>query len=112
MMSKKGNLLAVIELWLQENQITLAELAEEMGVSVPFLKNILVGERRLTSQRLTQIMNITNIPRATLLGVCDSRVFAGYRVSTNVGAMTMSHRHQIQQVALLLNAYESFRGSH
>lgn len=111
-MSKKGNLLTVIELWLQENQITIAELAEEMGVSVPFLKNILVGERRLTPQRLTQIMNITNIPRTTLLGIYSPQLFAGYRVSTNVGAMTMSHRHQIQQVALLMNAYESFRGSH
>lgn len=109
MMSKKGNLLTVIELWLQENQMTIVELAEEMGVSVPFLKSILAEERRLTAQRLTQIMNITNIPRATLLGICNPQLFAGYRVSTNVGAMTMSNRHQIQQVALLLNAYESFK---
>lgn len=108
-MSKKGNLLTVIELWLQENQMTIVELAEEMGVSVPFLKSILAEERRLTAQRLTQIMNITNIPRATLLGICNPQLFAGYRVSTNVGAMTMSNRHQIQQVALLLNAYESFK---
>lgn len=42
--------------------------------------------------------------------IYQSDLFAGYKVITKLGTkLSPEHKHQIQQIAILLNAYESFK---
>ncbi|WP_234404978.1 hypothetical protein [Paenibacillus bouchesdurhonensis] len=46
--------------------------------------------------------------RASLLGLSDKELFAGYCVIPRGGSgLSIANKHQIQQIALLLNEYES-----
>ncbi len=96
--------------WVEENQITNTKMAKLIDVSEAFLQGLLKGDRRITSKRLKQFAEITNIPRASLLGLSDKELFAGYSVipygSTE---LSTANKQQIQQIALLLNEYESFK---
>lgn len=99
-----------IEKWMRDNQISKTQMAEKMGISEGLLRAILKGDRRITSERLTQFAEITNIPRASLLGLSDKELFAGYSVIPRGGTeLSSANKHQIQQVAMLLNAYETFK---
>jgi len=99
-----------IQKWMRDNQISKIQMAEMMGISEGLLRAILKGDRRITSERLTQFADITNIPRASLLGLSDKELFAGYSVIPRGGTeLSPTNKHQIQQVAMLLNAYETFK---
>lgn len=99
-----------IQKWMRDNQISKIQMAEMMGISEGLLRAILKGDRRITSERLTQFADITNIPRASLLGLSDKELFAGYSVIPRGGTeLSPANKHQIQQVAMLLNAYETFK---
>lgn len=101
---------SVISNWLEENQVSKTKMAEMVGISEGLLRAILKGDRRITSDRLTKFAEVTNIPRATLLGLCDEELFAGYSVIPRGGTdLSVTNKHQIQQVAMLLNAYETFK---
>ncbi len=40
----------------------------------------------------------------------QSKMFAGYRVVTKLGTeLSSTNKYQIQQIAMLLNAYETFK---
>lgn len=99
-----------INQWMQENNVSKTKMAELVGVSEGLLRAILKGDRRITSERLTRFAEVMNIPRATLLGLSDSKLFAGYSVIPRGGTdLSVTNKHQIQQVAMLLNAYETFK---
>lgn len=96
--------------WMEENKMTKIKMAQMMGISEGLLRALLKGDRRITSERLTQFAEITNIPRASLLGLSDKELFAGFSVIPRGGTrLSIANKHQIQQVALLLNEYESFK---
>ncbi|WOV84544.1 hypothetical protein PGH26_01075 [Sporosarcina jeotgali] len=96
--------------WMEENQMTNTKMAQLMDVSEVLLQGLLKGDRRMTSKRLTQFAEITNIPRASLLGLSDKVLFAGYSIIPHGGTeLSTANKHQIQQIALLLNEYESFK---
>lgn len=96
--------------WMEENQITNTKMAKLIDVSEAFLQGLLKGDRRITSKRLTQFAEITNIPRASLLGLSDKELFAGYSVIPYGNTeLSTANKQQIQQIALLLNEYESFK---
>lgn len=100
----------VIFEWMQENQVSKTKMAEMVGISEGLLRAILKGDRRITADRLTKFAEVTNIPRATLLGLSDKELFAGYSVIPRGGTeLSVANKHQIQQVAMLLNAYETFK---
>lgn len=99
-----------IQKWMRNNKISKIQMAEMIGISEGLLRAILKGDRRITSERLTQFSEITNIPRASLLGLSDKELFAGYSVIPRGGTeLSSANKHQIQQVAILLNAYETFK---
>lgn len=101
---------SLITQWMEENQVTKTRMAQMMGISEGLLRALLKGDRRITSERLTQFAEVTNIPRATLLGLSDQSLFAGYAVIPRGGTeLSIANRHQIQRIALLLNEYESFK---
>lgn len=100
----------VILEWMQENQVSKTKMADMVGISEGLLRAILKGDRRITSDRLTKFAEVTNIPRATLLGLSKKELFAGYSVIPRGGTeLSVANKHQIQQVAMLLNAYETFK---
>lgn len=100
----------VILEWMQVNQVSKTKMAEMVGISEGLLRAILKGDRRITSDRLTKFAEVTNIPRATLLGLSEKELFAGYSVIPRGGTkLSVANKHQIQQVAMLLNAYETFK---
>lgn len=42
--------------------------------------------------------------------IYQSDLYAGYKVITKLGTkLSPGYKHQIQQIAILLNAYESFK---
>lgn len=99
-----------INQWMKENNVSKTKMAELVGVSEGLLRAILKGDRRITSERLTKFAEVMKIPRATLLGLSDSELFAGYSVIPRGGTdLSVTNKHQIQQVAMLLNAYETFK---
>lgn len=60
--------------------MTNIKMAQLMGISEALLRALLKGDRRITSARLTQFAEITGIPRASLLGLSDKELLAGYSV--------------------------------
>lgn len=101
---------SLLNQWMQENQITKTKMAQIMGISEGLLRALLKGDRRITSERLTQFAEITKISRASLLGLSDKELFAGYSVIPRGGTeLSVANKHQVQQIALLLNEYESFK---
>ena len=101
---------SLIKQWMEENRVTKTKMAQLMGISESLLRALLKGDRRITSERLTQFAEITNIPRASLLGLSEQELFAGYSVIPRGGTeLSAANKHQIQQIALLLNEYESFK---
>lgn len=101
---------SLINQWMEENQLTNTKMAQLMGISEALLRALLKGDRRITSERLTQFAEITNIPRASLLGLSDKELFAGYNVIPRGGSeLSIANKHQIQHIALLLNEYESLK---
>ena len=101
---------SLLNQWMEENRMTKTKMADMMGISESLLRALLKGDRRITSERLTQFAKITNIPRASLLGLSEQELFAGYSVIPRGGTeLSVANKHQIQQIALLLNEYESFK---
>lgn len=101
---------SLLNQWMQENQVTKTKMAQIMGISEGLLRALLKGDRRITSERLTQFAEITKIPRASLLGLSDKELFAGYSVIPRGGTeLSVANKHQVQLIALLLNEYESFK---
>lgn len=95
---------------MKNNQVSKTKMAEMLGMSEGLLRAILKGDRRITSDRLTQFSEITNISRSALLGLSGKELFAGYSVIPRGGTeLSVANKHQIQQVAMLLNAYETFK---
>lgn len=101
---------SLLNQWMEENRMTKTKMADMMGISESLLRALLKGDRRITSERLTQFAEITNIPRASLLGLSEQELFAGYSVIPRGDTeLSVANKHQIQQIALLLNEYESFK---
>lgn len=101
---------SLLNQWMEKEQMTKTKMAQLMGISEGLLRALLKGDRRITSERLTQFAEITNIPRASLLGLSEKELFAGYSVIPRGGVeLSIANKHQIQQIALLLNEYERFK---
>jgi transcriptional regulator with XRE-family HTH domain len=53
--------------WMKANRYTDAKLAEEVGVSRPFLTRIRRGERQPSATILVRLVSKTNLPAETFL---------------------------------------------
>ncbi|MBK3493975.1 helix-turn-helix transcriptional regulator [Viridibacillus sp. YIM B01967] len=103
-----NNIIEEINKWLTENDFTQKQFAEKLGVSDSLIGAILKGQRRITTQRITQIANIMGKTVSELKGKRTIEE-QGYMLQLRGHATSRKSKIDVQNIVLAIQDCERLK---